>query len=64
MKKLLSILLLLFTNFGAEDFKLEKIAQGFDSPWSFNIYRQPKFIGYRKPGNIKFGKFKEKNSKP
>ena len=37
MKKLLVIFLLLFTNLSANDFKLERIIEGFDSPWSLTF---------------------------
>ena len=54
MKKLLSIFLLLFTNLSAEDFKLEKIVQGFDSPWSLTFIDNQNLLVTEKPGNIKF----------
>ena len=37
MKKILIILLLLFKNLSADDFKLEKVIEGFDSPWSLTF---------------------------
>ena len=37
MKKLLIIFLLFFTNLNADDFKLEKIIEGFDRPWSLSF---------------------------
>jgi len=37
MKKIFIIYLLLFTNLSADDFKLEKIVQGFDRPWSLTF---------------------------
>ena len=60
MKKLLSIFLLLFTNLSAEDFKLEKIVQGFDSPWSLTFLDNQNLLITEKPGNIKFVNLKEK----
>ena len=39
MKKLLTIFLLLFTNLSANDFKLERIIEGLDSPLELNVYR-------------------------
>ena len=61
MKKILIVFLLLFTNANANDFKLEKIIEGFDSP-ELDIYRLPKFISYRKAGNIKYVNLKRKMS--
>ena len=63
MKKLLSIFLLLFTNLSAEDFKLEKIIQGFDSPWSLTFIDNQNLLVTEKPGNIKFINLKEKKIK-
>ena len=63
MKKLLSIFLLLFTNLSAEDFKLEKIVQGFDSPWSLTFIDNRNLLVTEKPGNIKFINLKEKKIK-
>ena len=63
MKKLLSIFLLLFTNLSAEDFKLEKIVQGFDSPWSLTFIDNQNLLVTEKPGNIKFINLKEKKIK-
>ena len=54
MKKLLSIFLLLFTNLSAEEFKLEKITQGLDSPWSLTFIDNQNLLVTEKPGNIKF----------
>ena len=34
MKKILIIFLLLFTNLNADDFKLNRIIDGFKSPWA------------------------------
>ena len=48
MKKLLIIFLLLFKNLSADDFKLERVIKGFDSPWSLTFIDSQKFISYRK----------------
>ena len=37
MKKLFIIYLLLLTNLSADDYKLEKIIEGLDSPWSLTF---------------------------
>ena len=37
MKKILLLFILFFTNLYAEDFKLEKLIKGFDSPWSLSF---------------------------
>ena len=63
MKKLLSIFLYYFTNLSAEDFKLEKIVQGFDSPWSLTFIDEQNLLVTEKPGNIKFINLKEKKNK-
>ncbi len=54
MKKLLVIFLLWFTNLCADDFKLEKIIKGFDSPWSLTFIDSQNLLVTEKPGNIKF----------
>ena len=63
MKKLLITFLLFFTNLSAEDFKLEKIVQGFDSPWSLTFVDNQNLLVTEKPGNIKFINLKEKKNK-
>ena len=63
MKKLLTIFLLLFTNLSADDFKLEKIMEGFDRPWSLTFIDNQNLLVTEKPGNIKFVDFKEKKIK-
>ena len=60
MKKLLIIFLLLFTNLSAEDFKLNKIVQGFDSPWSLTFLDSQNILVTEKSGNIKFVNLKKK----
>ena len=54
MKKIFIIFLFFFTNLKAEDFKLEKIIQGFDSPWSLSFVDEQNALVTEKPGNIKF----------
>ncbi len=63
MKKLLVIFLLLFTNLSADDFKLEQIIEGFDSPWSLTFVDNQNLLITEKPGNIKFVNLKEKTIK-
>ena len=60
MKKLLISFLLLFTNLSAENFKLEKIIEGLDSPWSLTFLDSQSLLVTEKPGNIKFVNLKEK----
>ena len=60
MKKLLTIFLLLFTNLSANDFKLERIIEGLDSPWSLTFIDNQNLLVTEKPGNIKFVNLKEK----
>ena len=54
MKKILIIFLLFFTNLSANDFKLERITKGFESPWSLAFIDSQNLILTEKPGNIKF----------
>ena len=60
MKKLLIIFLLLFTNLIADDFKLERIVDGFDSPWSLTFLDSQNLLVTEKSGNIKFVNSKKK----
>ena len=60
MKKLLTIFLLFFTNLSANDFKLEKIIKGFDSPWSLTFIDSKNLLVTEKPGNIKLINLNEK----
>ena len=60
MKKIFLIYLLLFTNLSADEFKLEKIVQGFDRPWSLTFLDNQNLLITEKPGNIKFVNLKEK----
>ena len=63
MKKIFIIFLLLFTNLSADDFKLEKIVQGFDRPWSLTFIDNQNLFITEKTGNIKFVNLKEKKIK-
>ena len=60
MKKLLIIYLLLLTNLSAKDFRLERVIEGFDSPWSLTFVDSQNLLVTEKPGNIKFVNLKEK----
>ncbi len=60
MRKILIIFLFLFTNLSADDFKLEKIIEGFNSPWSLTFIDSQNFLVTEKPGNIKFVNLNEK----
>ena len=60
MKKLFIIYLLLLTNLSADDYKLEKIIKGLDSPWSLTFLNSQNLLVTEKPGNIKFINLKEK----
>ena len=60
MKKLLFIFLLFFTNLSADDFKLERIIKGFESPWSLTFVDDQNLFVTEKPGKIKFLNLKEK----
>ena len=60
MKKILIISLFFFSNLSAADFKLEKIIEGFDRPWSLSFIDYQNLLITEKPGNIKFVNLKEK----
>ncbi len=60
MKKVLIIFLFYFTNLNAGDFKLNKIIDGFESPWSLTFIDSQNLLVTEKPGNIKFLNLKEK----
>ena len=64
MSKILLIFVLFFTNLYAEDFKLEKLIKGFDSPWSLSFIDKYNLLVTEKPGNIKFVNLEEKIIKP
>ena len=61
MKKVLIIFLFLFTNLSADDFKLERIVEGIDSPWSLTFLDSQNLLITEKHGNIKFVNLKKKN---
>ena len=63
MKKLLTIFLLLFTNLSANDFKLERIIEGLDSPWSLTFIDNQNLLVTEKPGKYQICKLKRKNNK-
>jgi Glucose/sorbosone dehydrogenases len=63
MKKILIIYLLLFSNLIADDFKLERIISGLDSPWSLTFIDSQSLLVTEKPGNIKFVNLKKKTIK-
>ena len=63
MKKIIIIFLLLFTNLSADDFKLDRIIEGFESPWSLTFIDNQNLLVTEKPGNIKFINLKEKKNK-
>ena len=63
MKKLFIIYILLLTNLSADDYKLEKIIEGLDSPWSLTFINSQNLLITEKPGNIKFVNLKEKKIK-
>ena len=54
MKKVLIILLFLFTKLHADDFKLEKIINGLERPWSLSFIDNKNILVTEKPGNIKY----------
>ena len=53
MKKVLIILLFLFTKLHADDFKLEKIINGLERPWSLSFIDNKNILVTEKPGKIK-----------
>ena len=63
MKKVFIIFLLFFTNLSADNFKLEKIMEGFERPWSLTFIDSENLLISEKPGNIKFVNLKEKITK-
>ena len=54
MKKVLIIFLLFFTDLNADNFKLERIIEGFNGPWSLTFIDSQNLLVTEKPGNIKF----------
>jgi len=63
MKKLIIFFLFLFSHANAENFKLEKIIEGFEKPWSLSFIDSQNIIVTEKPGNIKFVNLNEKKIK-
>ena len=63
MKKILIFFLFVFSNLNADEFKLERIIHGFDSPWSLTFIDNQNLLVTEKPGNIKFLNLKEKKIK-
>ena len=53
MKKILIVFFLLTTNLNANNFKLERIIKGLDSPWSLSFIDDQSLYITEKPGNIK-----------
>ena len=60
MKKVLIILLFLFNKLHADDFKLEKIINGLERPWSLSFIDNKNILVTEKPGKIKFINLSEK----
>lgn len=60
MKKLIIIFLLLSTNLSAENFKLERIIEGLDRPWSLTFKDEKNILLTEKPGKIKLINFNDK----
>ena len=63
MKKVIIIFLLLFKNLSADDFKLDRIIKGFDSPWSLTFIDSQNLFVTEKPGKIKLVNLKKKTIK-
>ena len=53
MIKLIFFFLLFSTKIYADDFKLKKITQGFDSPWGLSFLDRDNLLITEKTGNIK-----------
>ncbi len=60
MKKVLVIFLLLFKDLSADDFKLERVIKGFESPWSLTFIDSQNLLITEKSGNIKSVNLQEK----
>ena len=60
MKKIVIIFIFFFTNLSAEDFKLERIISGLESPWSLSFLDKNNLIITEKPGYIKLVNLQEK----
>ena len=60
MIKIIIFSLFLFNYVYAQNFKLEKIVKGLDSPWSLSFINDTNIVVTEKPGNIKFINLKKK----
>ena len=60
MKKIILIFFIFFSNLAADDFKLNKIIDGFDKPWSITFINNTKIMITEKSGNIKLINLKDK----
>ena len=66
MKKIIFILIFILTqtlSLKSEDFKLNQIISGFDSPWSFSFKNQNEILITEKSGQILFVNLKDKRIK-
>ena len=66
MLRIFFSLIILFSNFNfanAEDFKLTKILEGLDSPWSLSFVSQNEVLITEKPGNIIYVNIENKKQK-
>ena len=62
MIKIIIFSLFLFNYVYAQNFKLEKIVKGLDSPWSLSFINDTNIVVTEKPGNIKFINLKKKRN--
>tara|TARA_B100000963_G_scaffold340935_1_gene340138 strand:+ start:10348 stop:11403 length:1056 start_codon:yes stop_codon:yes gene_type:complete len=63
MKKIIIFFLFIFTNLNAESFKLEKIIENLEKPWSLSFINNQNLLITEKSGNIKFINLEEKKIK-
>ena len=66
MLRIFFSLIILFSNFNfanAEDFKLTKILEGLDSPWSLSFVSQNEVLITEKSGNIIYANIENKKKK-
>jgi len=66
MLRIFFSLIILFSNFNfaiAEDFKLTKILEGLNSPWSLSFVSQNEVLITEKPGNIIYVNIENKKQK-
>ncbi len=59
MRKIVLIFLLIFNSIQAEEFKLEKIIEGLERPWSLSFIDKDYILITEKPGNIKLINLKD-----